>query len=58
MNNRSKIVIKNIGTNLVLQFVVIISGFIVPKLLISSFWFRYLWISSINYTIFVFNLFT
>lgn len=37
MNNRSKIVIKNIGTNLVLQFVVIISGFIVPKLLISHF---------------------
>ena len=34
---RSSIAFKNISSNLVLQFVVIISGFIIPKLLISSF---------------------
>lgn len=34
---RGNIAMKNISSNLLLQFVVIISGFIIPKLLISSF---------------------
>lgn len=37
MNKRGNIAMKNISSNLLLQIVVIISGFIVPKLLISSF---------------------
>ena len=37
MNKRSNIAFKNISSNLILQFVIIISGFIIPKLLISSF---------------------
>lgn len=34
---RGKIALKNISSNLLLQFVVIISGFIIPKLLISTY---------------------
>ena len=37
MNKRGDIAIKNISSNLLLQLVVIVSGFIIPKLLISSF---------------------
>lgn len=37
MNKRGNVAMKNISSNLLLQFVVIISGFIIPKLLISSF---------------------
>ncbi len=37
MNKRGNIAVKNISSNLILQLVIIISGFIMPKLLISSF---------------------
>lgn len=37
MNKRGNIAMKNISSNLLLQFVVIISGFIIPKLLLGSF---------------------
>lgn len=37
MSKRSNIALKNISSNLILQIVIIISGFIMPKLLISNF---------------------
>ena len=37
MKKRGDIAMKNISSNLILQLVVIVSGFIIPKLLIGSF---------------------